>query len=51
MERNIVLLSYDNGQPTGVSQYIKMLKKGLEANSNYRIHSVILDTNILFPSF
>ena len=43
------LLSYDNGQPTGVSQYIKMLKKGLEANSNYRIHSVILDTNILFP--
>lgn len=49
MERNIVLLSYDNGQPTGVSQYIKMLKKGLEANSNYRIHSVILDTNILFP--
>lgn len=49
METNIVILSYDNGHPTGVSQYINMLKKGLRANSNYRIHIVILDTNIFFP--
>ena len=47
MKKNIVILSYSNGHPTGVVRYIKMLVKGLAMISDVNVHFIVLDTTIL----
>lgn len=49
MVENIVILSYNSGYTNGVVRYVKMLKEGLSSKSNFGIHTIVLDTNILFP--
>lgn len=46
--KNIVILHFEDGNPSGVVRYIQMLKKGLSSQIGIKVHSIILSSKIIF---
>lgn len=49
MNKNIVIIQFENASPSGVVRYIQMLLEGLKLRNDFKIHVICLNTNIIFP--
>ncbi len=49
MDKNIVILRVENGNPSGVVRYIQMLTEGMKYRSDIKIHIICLNTDLIFP--
>lgn len=46
--RNIVILNFDDGNPTGVVRYIQMLQVGMNSKHEMRLHLISLNCTLSF---
>lgn len=49
MNKHIVILRVENGNPSGVTRYIQMLTEGMKYRSDIKIHIICLNTDLIFP--
>ncbi|MCS2901679.1 glycosyltransferase family 4 protein [Bacteroides thetaiotaomicron] len=51
IEKNVVILRIETGNPSGVVRYIQMLTEGMKHMNGIKVHIICLNTSLIFPKF